>query len=174
MLGNLKNLKIWLAHFLAYLLFSAPRPPCLGPCTLQTVMCSETGLGELQSKDSFHVSPRLWRAEKYMLRNGRTGCRGESQVPKRATSVEIKEETGIAKHVCQGIQTVMTPLQNDPQQHHREAKHRKYRVPRGGKRGPDSEVARRELSKSGLASHFGPQKNDVRGTRDLRLKKGGG
>jgi hypothetical protein len=41
-----------------------------------------------------------------------------------------------------------------PQQHQCEAKKRKFRIPRGGKRGPDSESARRELSKSGLASHF--------------------
>ena len=54
----------------------------------------------------------------------------------------------------------MTPLQNDPQQHQREAKHRKCRVSRGGKRSPDSESARRELSKSGLASQCGPQKCD--------------
>jgi hypothetical protein len=55
----------------------------------------------------------------------------------------------------------MAPLQNDPQQHQREAKNPKYRVPRGGKRSPDSESARRELSKSVLASHVGPQKRDV-------------
>ena len=54
----------------------------------------------------------------------------------------------------------MAPLQNDPQQHQREAKNRKCRISRGGKRSPDSESARRELSKSGLASHVGPQKCD--------------
>jgi hypothetical protein len=53
--------------------------------------------------------------------------------------------------------TRMTSLQNDPQQHPCEAKHRKCRVPRGGKRSLDSEYARRELSKSGLGSNFGPQ-----------------
>jgi hypothetical protein len=50
-----------------------------------------------------------------------------------------------------------------------EAKHRNFRVSRGGKRSLDSESARRELSKSGLASHFGPPKCDF--TRDLRLVK---
>jgi hypothetical protein len=54
----------------------------------------------------------------------------------------------------------MTPLQNDPKQHQHEAKHRKGRIPCGGKRSPGSESARRELSKSGLASRFGPQKCD--------------
>ena len=54
----------------------------------------------------------------------------------------------------------MTPFQNDPQQHQREAKHRNFRVPRGGKRSPDSDSALRELSKSGLASDCGPQKCD--------------
>jgi hypothetical protein len=53
----------------------------------------------------------------------------------------------------------MTPLQNDPQQQQRETKHRKCRVTRGGKRSPDSESARRELSKSGLA-YFGSRKSD--------------
>jgi hypothetical protein len=48
----------------------------------------------------------------------------------------------------------MTPLQNDPQQHQCDATHRKHRVSRAGKRCPDSESVRRELSKSGLASHF--------------------
>jgi hypothetical protein len=33
----------------------------------------------------------------------------------------------------------MTPLQNDPQQHQREATNRSFRVPRGGKRSPDSD-----------------------------------
>jgi hypothetical protein len=47
----------------------------------------------------------------------------------------------------------MTPLQNEPQQHQREAKHRQIRVPHGGKRSPDSEPPRRELSKSGLNSN---------------------
>jgi hypothetical protein len=51
----------------------------------------------------------------------------------------------------------------DPQQHQREAKNRKCRVPRGGKRSPDSESVRRELSKSGLPSHAGPQKRDFTG-----------
>jgi hypothetical protein len=55
----------------------------------------------------------------------------------------------------------MTPLQNDPQQHQHEAKKRKCRVSRGGKRSPDSESVRQELSKSGLASHLGSQKRDV-------------
>jgi hypothetical protein len=50
-----------------------------------------------------------------------------------------------------------TPLQNDPQQHQREATNRKCRIPCGGKRSPHSESAGRELSKSGLGSKFGPQ-----------------
>jgi hypothetical protein len=62
----------------------------------------------------------------------------------------------------------MTPLQNDPQQHQREAKIRKYRVPRGGKRSPDSESAHRELSKSCIGSYFGPQ------TFDFTSSNGGG
>jgi hypothetical protein len=53
--------------------------------------------------------------------------------------------------------TPITPLQNDPQQHHREAKHINFRVSRAGTRSPDPESVRRELSKSGLASHFGQQ-----------------
>jgi hypothetical protein len=57
----------------------------------------------------------------------------------------------------------MTPLQNDPQQHQREAKNLEVRVPCGGKRSQDSESLRRELSKSGLASHVGPQKCDFAG-----------
>jgi hypothetical protein len=48
----------------------------------------------------------------------------------------------------------MTPSQNDLQQHQREAKSRNSRVPRGGKRSPDSESAHRELSKSGLDAKF--------------------
>ena len=39
-------------------------------------------------------------------------------------------------------------------------KNRKFRVPRGGKLSPDSESPRNLLQKSGLASHFGPQKCD--------------
>ena len=57
----------------------------------------------------------------------------------------------------------MTPLQNDPQQHQREAKNLIFRVSCGGKRSPDSESPRREISKSGVASHFGPQKCDFTG-----------
>jgi hypothetical protein len=56
------------------------------------------------------------------------------------------------------LNSVMTPLQNDIQQHQRRATNRKHRIPCGGKRNPDSESARRELSKSGIASHFGTQK----------------
>jgi hypothetical protein len=44
-----------------------------------------------------------------------------------------------------------------------DGKNRKYRVSCGGKRSPESESARRELSKSGLASHFGTQKCDFTG-----------
>jgi hypothetical protein len=51
----------------------------------------------------------------------------------------------------------MTPLQNDPQQHRREATRLNFRVSCAGQRSPDSESARRELSKSGLACHVGPQ-----------------
>jgi hypothetical protein len=54
----------------------------------------------------------------------------------------------------------MTPLQNDPQQPQREAKSRKCRVSSSGKRSPDSDSLRRELSKSGLASPFGRRKCD--------------
>ena len=54
----------------------------------------------------------------------------------------------------------MTPLQNDPQQHQREAKHREFRVARGSEWSTDSESARPELSKSGLASNFGSHKCD--------------
>jgi hypothetical protein len=43
----------------------------------------------------------------------------------------------------------MTPLHNDSQQHQREPKNRDFRVSRGGKRSPDSELVRRELSRSG-------------------------
>jgi hypothetical protein len=48
----------------------------------------------------------------------------------------------------------MAPMKNTPKQHQREAKHRTCRVPRGGKGRPDSESARRKLSKSGLASRL--------------------
>jgi hypothetical protein len=48
----------------------------------------------------------------------------------------------------------MTPLQNDPQQHQREAKYRNCRILHGGKRNPDSEVALRGFSTSGLDSKF--------------------
>jgi hypothetical protein len=61
-----------------------------------------------------------------------------------------------------------TTLQNDPKQHKREANHRTRRVSRGGTRSPDSESARRELSKSGLASHSCPQ------TCDFTSNSGGG
>jgi hypothetical protein len=54
----------------------------------------------------------------------------------------------------------MTPLQIEPQHHQCQAKHRQIRVSRGGTRSPDSESARRELSKSGLASHFDLQNCD--------------
>jgi hypothetical protein len=54
----------------------------------------------------------------------------------------------------------MTPLQNDPQQHQREAKRRKLRVSRGHDLSPDSDAARKTLQKSGLGSDSGPQKND--------------
>jgi hypothetical protein len=54
----------------------------------------------------------------------------------------------------------MTPLQNEPQQHQREAKHRRFRVPCGGRRSPDSDFARNLLQKSGLGFHFGPQNSD--------------
>jgi hypothetical protein len=47
----------------------------------------------------------------------------------------------------------MTLMQNDAQQHQREANQRQIRVVRGGKRSPDSEAACRELSNSGLDSH---------------------
>ena len=59
----------------------------------------------------------------------------------------------------------MTPLQNDPQQHQREANNREFRIPRGGKRSPDSASARRELSKSGFASHVGLLKCDFTSSR---------
>jgi hypothetical protein len=62
--------------------------------------------------------------------------------------------------ICMHHRRCSTPLQNDPQQHQREAKDLKFRGQRGGKRGPDSEAARRELSKSGLASHVGLQQCD--------------
>jgi hypothetical protein len=58
------------------------------------------------------------------------------------------------------VQDSTLDQQNDPQQHQREAKNRKCRAPHGGKRSPDSESARRELPKSGLDSHVGPQKYD--------------
>jgi hypothetical protein len=54
----------------------------------------------------------------------------------------------------------MTPLQNDTQEHQREAKHRTCRVSRGGKRSPDPELAHRVLSKSDLASHVVPRACD--------------
>jgi hypothetical protein len=48
-----------------------------------------------------------------------------------------------------------------PQQHQCGAKKRKFRVSHAEKPSPDSESARRELSKSGVAFHVGPQKCDV-------------
>jgi hypothetical protein len=65
----------------------------------------------------------------------------------------------------------MTPLQNDPQKHKRMAKHRNVRVQRGGKRSPDSEPARREFSKPGLGSNFGPQTCDFAGRDGRPLPK---
>jgi hypothetical protein len=62
----------------------------------------------------------------------------------------------------------MTPLQNDPQQHQRDAKHQKFRAPHGGKPSPDSESARKALQTSGLGSHIGPQ------TCDFTSNSGGG
>jgi hypothetical protein len=62
----------------------------------------------------------------------------------------------------------MTPLQNDSQLHQRKANNRHFRTSRGGKRSPDSESECRELSKSGLASHFGPR------TCDFTSNSGGG
>jgi hypothetical protein len=88
----------------------------------------------------------------------------------------------------------MTSLQNDPEQHQREVKHRanrtshgsecvmhpprgggatnrKFDVSRGSEWSPDSESALRELSKSGLASHFAPRTCDfASGARD-RFRK---
>ena len=58
-----------------------------------------------------------------------------------------------------------------PQQHEREATNRKCRVRRAGKRSPDSESARRELSKSGRASHVGPQTMRIQ-TPDLSPRAG--
>jgi hypothetical protein len=55
-----------------------------------------------------------------------------------------------------------------PQQHQCEATTRKHRVSHAGKRSPDSESARRELSKSCLACHCDPQ------TCDFTSNSGGG
>jgi hypothetical protein len=52
----------------------------------------------------------------------------------------------------------MTPLQNDTHKHQCEANDQKCRIPRGGERSPDSESARRQLSKPGTASYVGQQK----------------
>jgi hypothetical protein len=54
----------------------------------------------------------------------------------------------------------MTPLQNDPQQHQREAKHRTFSVPHGVEWSPDSNSARTLLQKSGLDAEFGSRKFD--------------
>jgi hypothetical protein len=48
----------------------------------------------------------------------------------------------------------MTPLQNDPKQHHCEAKNLKVRVPRGGARSPDPDSLRTLLQQAGLGSNF--------------------
>jgi hypothetical protein len=53
-----------------------------------------------------------------------------------------------------------TPLQNDPQQHQREAKHRTFRVSLTPDPSPDSDSARNLVQKSGLDSHVGPQQCD--------------
>jgi hypothetical protein len=58
----------------------------------------------------------------------------------------------------------MTPLQNDPQQHQREAKHRKCRVSRWPDLSPDSDSARKALQKSGLGSELGKHKFDSHAT----------
>jgi hypothetical protein len=55
----------------------------------------------------------------------------------------------------------MTPLQNDPQQHQRNAKEQKGHLPRGWKRSPDSDSQRNVLQKSSLDSKFGPQNINV-------------
>ncbi len=55
---------------------------------------------------------------------------------------------------------ITTTLQNDPQQHQREATHRTFRVSRGGRRSPDSESVRRELSKTSFGSHVWSTKRE--------------
>jgi hypothetical protein len=51
-----------------------------------------------------------------------------------------------------------------PQQHQREATHRKVRMSRTPDPSPDSDSARNTLSKSGLGSKLGPQDKDVAGS----------
>jgi hypothetical protein len=58
----------------------------------------------------------------------------------------------------------MTPLQNDPQQRRREAKHRTHRVSRGPDLSPDLDSARTMLQKSSLGSEFGPRSKKKQAT----------
>jgi hypothetical protein len=73
----------------------------------------------------------------------------------------------------------MTPLQDDPQQHQCEAKHRTVRVSCGPDLSPDSDSARKALQKSSLDSKFGPQTCDLTGAPKtgrfgIHLLKAGG
>jgi hypothetical protein len=77
-------------------------------------------------------------------------CRGSRQ-DSECTHVSFNS----ASVVRGNAGTPRCPLQNDPQQHQREAKDRKCRASRGPYLSPDSESAGKALQKSGLGFKLG-------------------